>query len=131
MNSEDKGVIGQRMIGRLTMTFRQWMVEHYSRRYRQMHWDNSSQDVIMENFYYDNKVYIDGDKHSLYDAFEQQDNGDGSFTLKLRNDVEIKDANGVTVDEDYVEALFNTYKKGAGYREGFYTTIFGKRGLFA
>lgn len=125
MNSEDKGVIGQRMIGKLTGTFRQWMVEHYSRRYRTMHWDNSSQDVIMENFYYDNKVYIDGEKHSLYDAFEQQDNGDGSFTLKLRNDVEIKDANGVTIDENYVEALFNTYKKGAGYREGFYATTLG------
>lgn len=41
MNDEDKGLIHQYMIGRFVMNLRQWMVEHYSRRYRGEHWDAS------------------------------------------------------------------------------------------
>ena len=41
MNEEDKGLIHQRMAGRFVMNLRQWMVEHYSRRYRGKHWDAS------------------------------------------------------------------------------------------
>ena len=42
MNKEDKGIIHQRMAGRAVINFRQWMVEHYSRRYRGRHWDAST-----------------------------------------------------------------------------------------
>lgn len=41
MNEEDKGLIHQRMMGRFVMNLRQWMVEHYSRRYRGKYWDAS------------------------------------------------------------------------------------------
>ena len=41
MNDEDKGLIHQRMLGRMVMNFRQWMVEHYSRRFRARHFDAS------------------------------------------------------------------------------------------
>ena len=41
MNKEDKGLIYQKWWGRLAMNFRQWMVEHYSRRFRGMHFDAS------------------------------------------------------------------------------------------
>jgi hypothetical protein len=41
MNSEDKGLIHQHMAGRFVMNLRQWMVEHYSRRFRKEHWDGS------------------------------------------------------------------------------------------
>lgn len=41
MNEEDKGLIHQRMAGRFVMNLRQWMVEHYSRRFRGKHWDAS------------------------------------------------------------------------------------------
>lgn len=41
MNTEDKGLIYQYWYGRLAMNFRQWMVEHYSRRFRGMHFDYS------------------------------------------------------------------------------------------
>ena len=41
MNEEDKGLIHQWMLGRFAMNLRQWMVEHYSRRFRKMHWDDS------------------------------------------------------------------------------------------
>lgn len=41
MNREDKGLIHQRMAGRAVMNFRQWMVGHYSRRYRGRHWSAS------------------------------------------------------------------------------------------
>lgn len=39
MNEEDKGLIHQRLWGRMVMNFRQWMVEHYSRRFRGRHYD--------------------------------------------------------------------------------------------
>ncbi len=39
MNEEDKGLIHQRMTGRFIMNLRQWMVEHYSRRFRGSHYD--------------------------------------------------------------------------------------------
>ena len=39
MNAEDKGLIHQNLMGRGIMNFRQWMVEHYSRRFRQRHYD--------------------------------------------------------------------------------------------
>jgi hypothetical protein len=41
MNAEDKGLIHQRILGRMAMNFRQWMVEHYSRRFRKRHFDAS------------------------------------------------------------------------------------------
>lgn len=41
MNQEDKGLIHQRIWGRAIMNFRQWMVEHYSRRFRKKHFDAS------------------------------------------------------------------------------------------
>lgn len=39
MNKEDKGIIYQKWYGRMAMNFRQWMVEHYSRRFRGAHYD--------------------------------------------------------------------------------------------
>lgn len=41
MNDEDKGLIHQKLWGRAVMNFRQWMVEHYSRRFRKRHFDAS------------------------------------------------------------------------------------------
>lgn len=46
MNEEDKGIIQSRILGKLVMQFRQWMVEHYSRRYRKMHWDGTAKDYV-------------------------------------------------------------------------------------
>ena len=45
MNAEDKGLIHQRWWGRGIMNFRQWMVEHYSRRFRKKHFDASLGEV--------------------------------------------------------------------------------------
>lgn len=42
MNEEDKGIIHRNMLGRSVMNLRQWMIEHYSRRYRGKHFDASS-----------------------------------------------------------------------------------------
>ena len=39
MNNEDKGLIHRYIAGKFIMNLRQWMVEHYSRRYRKRHWD--------------------------------------------------------------------------------------------
>ena len=41
MNEEDKGLIHRKWWGRSVMNFRQWMVEHYSRRFRKNHFDAS------------------------------------------------------------------------------------------
>lgn len=50
MNKDDKGVIHQRMLGKAIMNFRQWMVEHYSKRFRALHYD-ASLDEWREGFY--------------------------------------------------------------------------------
>ena len=39
MNAEDKGLINQKLWGRAINQFRQWMWEHYSRRFRASHFD--------------------------------------------------------------------------------------------
>jgi hypothetical protein len=39
MNEEDKGLINQKLWGRAINQFRQWMWEHYSRRFRKSHFD--------------------------------------------------------------------------------------------
>ena len=39
MNEEDKGIVHQRMRGRLIMNLRQWMVDFYSKRFRKEYWD--------------------------------------------------------------------------------------------
>lgn len=39
MNTEDKGLIHQRMVGKAVMSLRQWSIEHYSRRYREEYFD--------------------------------------------------------------------------------------------
>ena len=49
-SQEDKGVINQYCLGRLAMNFRQWMIEHYSRRYRTKHWDYTKKQFI-EGYY--------------------------------------------------------------------------------
>lgn len=41
MNEEDKGLLHQKWWGRGIANFRQWMVEHYSRRFRGRHFDDS------------------------------------------------------------------------------------------
>jgi len=50
MNQEDKGIISQYILGRAVMNFRQWMIEHYSRRYRKRHWDYTLKEE-REGFY--------------------------------------------------------------------------------
>lgn len=50
MNAEDKGVINQHFLGRAAMNFRQWMVEHYSRRYRTRHFDYTANKYV-EGYY--------------------------------------------------------------------------------
>lgn len=54
MNSEDKGAIHMAMVGRAAMQFKQWMVEHYSRRYRGRYFDGTTR-TWQEGYY--NTVY--------------------------------------------------------------------------
>lgn len=44
MNTEDKGIIHQYMLGRAIMNFRQWMVRYYSKRFRGRHFDATLQE---------------------------------------------------------------------------------------
>lgn len=50
MNEEDKGVINQYMLGRFILCLRRWMIEHYSRRFRARHPDQSLGE-FREGFY--------------------------------------------------------------------------------
>lgn len=44
MNNEDKGEIHEQIVGQAAMNFRQWMVGHYSRRFRQEHFESTTRD---------------------------------------------------------------------------------------
>lgn len=46
MNDEDKGAIHQYALGRAAMNFRQWMVGHYSERFRGVHWDMDKREYV-------------------------------------------------------------------------------------
>ena len=50
MNKEDKGLIHRRLLGRAIMNFRQWMVEVYSKRYRENYYD-ATVDKWREGYY--------------------------------------------------------------------------------
>lgn len=50
MNTEDRGLIHQYLIGKLLMTFRQWMVKHYKRRFGKAHKDPLT-GLIREGFH--------------------------------------------------------------------------------
>lgn len=41
MNEEEKGLAHQYMLGRLALNFKQWMIAHYSRRFRRRHFDTT------------------------------------------------------------------------------------------
>lgn len=71
MNSEDKGVITQHFLGRMAMNFRQWMVGHYSRRYRARHWDYQQQRWV-EGYWITVFRFVKGYKTFLeeYEALE-------------------------------------------------------------
>lgn len=67
MNNEDKGLIHRHMAGRLVMNFRQWMVEHYSRRYRKAYYDSSFNE-IREGYW---RTAINNTLERASDAFEE------------------------------------------------------------
>ena len=67
MNEEDKGVIHRKWYGRMAMNFRQWMIEHYSRRFRKRHFD------------YTLKSNREGYWYSVYKGFE---GGEGAEAWK-------------------------------------------------
>lgn len=46
MNDEDKGVVHMYIVGRAAMNFRQWMVNHYSERFRGIHWDMDKHEFV-------------------------------------------------------------------------------------
>ena len=46
MNDEDKGVVHMYVAGRVAMNFRQWMVNHYSERFRGIHWDMDKHEFV-------------------------------------------------------------------------------------
>lgn len=75
MNQEDKGILHQYMLGRAVMNFRQWMVGHYSRRFRGRHYDYT----------------LDEDREGYYtsvwkwykDTIEPYDTEDGKKYMKI------------------------------------------------
>ena len=124
MNKEDKGIIHQWMLGKMTMNFRQWMVEHFSRRWRQLHWDESIRDVNLSNFYHNTQVRLNNKKVRLIDALELVDSsaGDGSFTYKIKDGV--TNLNGATLTDEMLNDMLERYANDSGWRRGFKTDTF-------
>lgn len=136
MNKEDKGVLHQWMLGKMAMNFRQWMVEHYSRRWRGLHWDESIRDVDLSNFYTHTKVMLDGKVVSLYDALEQVDSGlgDGSFVYEIKDGAYTAERSkilgvdkyreGQKLTDDILNEMLEKYAQDSGWRRGFKTDTF-------
>ena len=124
MNKEDKGILHQWMLGKMTMNFRQWMVEHYSRRFRGLHWDESIRDTNLSNFYNNTEVKLDGKKVKLIEALDQVDsgNGDGSFYYEVKSNATTLD--GKTLTDDIIEEMLTQYSQDSGWRRGFKTDAF-------
>lgn len=51
MSAEHKGVLSRNIAGKAVLNFRQWMIEHYSRRYRQEHY-NAVTGQMEEGYYH-------------------------------------------------------------------------------
>lgn len=126
MNSEDIGLFKRSAAGKLVLNFRQWMIEHVSRRYRGEHYEESDRDGSLVNFYFGQKVYLGRKKVFLYDACEKEYTQDGDFKLKLKDNV--KSLDGKKLRDEDLEKLWSDYKKNQGKREG-YVTTFGKFAL--
>lgn len=71
MSQEDRGVISQRLVGRAAMQFRQWMVEAYSKRYREFHWDGSS------------KQFTEGWWHTVYKTLKNEEEEQLKFFKRI------------------------------------------------
>lgn len=92
MNAEDKGLIHRRLLGRAVMNFRQWMVEHYSRRFRKRHFDES---LGMEREGYWRSLYEGLINEDVKDAWEEKRFGNvmgmlmrDLFTFAVRGQVQ-------------------------------------------
>lgn len=70
MNIEDKGRIHQQLWGRAIMNFRQWMVEHYSRRFRKRHWDGILQ--AFREGYWTSAFNMYKKQHKLCETWEEK-----------------------------------------------------------
>ncbi|MBQ9391933.1 MAG: hypothetical protein IJU02_07060 [Lachnospiraceae bacterium] len=66
MNEEDKGLVHQYMLGRFIMNLRQWMVEHYSRRYRKRYWDATLKEWREGYYRTANKFFLNWAKGLLH-----------------------------------------------------------------
>ena len=121
MNKEDKGLLHQWMLGKMAMNFRQWMVEHYSRRFRTLHWDESIRDVDLSNFYHSTKVLLNDKKVNLIDALEMVDNGlgDGTFHYEIKAGSTTTD--GRVLTDEILNQMLNRYAEDSGWRKGFKT----------
>ena len=123
MNKEDKGVFHQMILGKLVLNFRQWMIEHYSSRYRQLHWDESIRDVNFSNFYNHTKVRLNGKKVNLIDALEIVDDGNnGEFHYEIKQGAETLLKQKLT--DDVLNNMLREYSEDAGWRRGFYNDTY-------
>lgn len=120
MNSEDKGLVHQWMVGKAAMNFRQWMVEHYSRRYRTLHWDESIRDTDLSNFYNNTTVRLNGKRVKLINALEAVESPSGdSFDWTIKNGASTED--GKVLTDDILNEMLNKYAEDSGWRRGFWT----------
>lgn len=118
MNREDKGIIHRNILGRAVMNFRQWMVEHYSRRFRSAHFESSAGNVLDTNYFLKTNVLVNGEKTKLINAFDRIDHVDGTFSLVLKDDV--KTMNGETLDIDNIEEFKKNLDQQNKIMSGFY-----------
>ena len=106
MNTADRGIISQRLVGRVAMQFRQWMVETLSKRYRSLHWDGPS------------KQWTEGYWHTVLKFLGIEINNAIKFSWKSRLtlkklDFIINSYNKELQERTLSEAAFNSLRQKA------------------
>lgn len=82
MNDEDKGLVSRQLWGRCIMQMRQWMVEHFSRRFRGLHYDGST-NTWTEGYWVTAWKWIAGDMENSLTKKSKR----GYFRIKQANKI--------------------------------------------
>ena len=123
MNSEDKGIIHHNDIWRAAMSFRQWMVGFFERRFRGEWVAGDLGALNQTDFFYTYKVVLNGKVMPLIDAVTYEENADGTLSLKIKEGTIDFKRNQPLTYEDFIKLQKEAHKEQIT-RSGYWTDTF-------
>lgn len=123
MNSEDKGIVHHNDIWRAAMSFRQWMVGYFERRFRGEWVAGDIGALNQTDFFYTYKVVLNDKVIPLIDAITYEENTDGSVSLKIKDGTIDYKRNQPLMYEDFLKLQQEAHKEQIT-RSGYWTDFF-------